>query len=79
MIIFRKENTGKTKEMPGTCLYKTMLFSISDNICLSYPCGNHWFYDLDFSGLGNHIFGGGFMGHSVTVLCRSSCYIAMEE
>lgn len=35
-----------------------MLFSISDNICLSYPCGNHCFYDLDFSGLGNQIRGG---------------------
>lgn len=34
--IFRKENKGKTKEMPVTSLYKTMLLSISVNIGLLY-------------------------------------------
>jgi len=50
--------------MPGTCLYKTKFFYISDNICVSYSCVNHWFCDLDFSGLGNCIFREGFTGSS---------------
>lgn len=50
--------------MSGTCLYKNKLFSISGNICLSYSCVNHCFCDLDFSGLGNHIFREGFRGSS---------------
>lgn len=48
--------------MPGTSLYKTMLFSISGNICLSYPLWKSLFLWFRFFWFGKPYLEGGING-----------------